>query len=550
MVAHRRSTARYCPAPRVGERVRVGRSVFSRMQSSQRASWWITFVLLAALGGAWALASPSTGAPDEGDHVVNANAVARGELVGDPLSAHQRAALGPSSGQRSAYRSVDVPELYGTMTTGCFAFKPDATADCLSIAGPTRNGPVVTPVARYPPAYYAFVGLVARPFVPGGLALHMMRFASVALMAALLASAVASLRRAESARFRLVGLLASVTPMVLFINASVNPNGPEIAAALALWVSGAVLVRELEQGAEIDGRLVLRIGIAATILAVARQDSPLWLGLIVVTLGLLAGWRHVRSMWRSRGLRIWGTVVVLCTVAQLAWVIGVGTLAADHSVFFPLDVAGSAAARTSIGNTFWWYHQMIGYFGWLDTPSPELTVFLWTLVIGGLVVLALGLGARRWVLATLAVLGVTIALPIVLECAQSQGYGTGHWQGRYALTFAVGAPILAVLALEQDELIARLSASIMPGAIAVALGVAQVTAFAQNLRRYTVGAHGRVWFFLDPKWSPPFGAGVLFAGFVVVLAATYIWLLTAGALRPVPAIDTPEPAPAESATVN
>jgi hypothetical protein len=362
---------------------------------------------------------------------------------------------------------------------------------------------------------------------------------------------VASLRRAESARLRLVGLLASVTPMVLFINASVNPNGPEIAAALALWVSGAVLVRELEQGTEIDGRLVLRIGIAATILAIARQDSPLWLGLIVLTLGLLAGWRGVRAMWTSRGFRIWGTVVALCTAAQLAWVIGVGTLAADHSVFFPLDLTRSAAARSSIGSTFWWYHQMIGYFGWLDTPSPELTVVLWTFVIGGLVLLALGLGARRWAVAAVAVLAVTIALPIILEFAQSLGYGTGHWQGRYALTFAVGAPILAVLALEQDDLASRLSTSLLPGAIALALGVAQVTAFAQNLRRYTVGAHGRVWFFLDPKWSPPFGAGVLFGGFIVALAVTYVWLLTAGALRSVHGpIDASDRAPAEPVAVH
>jgi hypothetical protein len=525
--------------------------VFSRVRSSQRASWWLTFVLLAALGGAWALASPSTGAPDEGDHVVNASAVARGELVGDALSAQQKAALSPGRGQKSAYRSVDVPELYGTMTTGCFAFKSEVTANCLSISGPTRIGPVLTPVAWYPPAYYAFVGLIARPFTPGSLAIHIMRFASLALMAALLASAVASLRRAESARLRLVGLLASVTPMVLFVNASVNPNGPEIAAGLALWVSGAVLVRELEQGAEIDGRLVARIGIAATMLAVARQDSPLWLGLIVLTLGLLAGWRRVRTMWASRGLRIWGTVVVLCTAAQLAWVVGVGTLDAAHSVFFPLGFSRSEAARSSIGSSFWWYHQMIGYFGWLDTPSPELTVALWTFVIGGLVLLALGLGARRWAVATVAVLGVTIVLPIVLEYAQATGHGTGHWQGRYALTFAVGAPILAVLALEQSDLAARLSASLLPGAIALALGVAQVDAFAQNLRRYTVGAHGHIWFFLDPKWNPPLGAGVLFAGFIVALALTYVWLLTAGALRPTPApIDEPEAAPAESLPVH
>ena len=73
-----------------------------------------------------------------------------------------------------------------------------------------------------------------------------MRIAGAALMAALLASAVASLRTGASFRLRLVGFLVGLTPMVLFLGASVNPSGAEIAAGLAVWASGIVLVRTTE----------------------------------------------------------------------------------------------------------------------------------------------------------------------------------------------------------------------------------------------------------------------------------------------------------------
>jgi hypothetical protein len=500
--------------------------VLSRVRGSSRASWWLTFVLLASLGGFWALGSAPTGAPDERDHVINASAVARGELVGDRLTRAQRSALAPGNGQKSAYRSLDVPELYGETNTGCFAFQKEVTAACLHFSGSTRVVPVVTNVAWYPPAYYALVGLLTRPVPAGSKALYAMRLVTVAVMAALLASAVASLRRGPSSRLRLLGFLGALTPMVLFLDASVNPNGPEIAAGLALWASGAVLVDEVGAGAEPDGRLIRRVGIAAVVLALSRQDSLLWLGLIVVVLLALAGRRGIASLWRATGLRIWTAVVAVCGAAQVAWILVVGTLSADHSVFAPLDLPAHEAIRAAIGRSPEWYHEMIGTFGWLDTPSPALTVVTWTVVIGALLALAMALGRRRWWLATVVVFAITFLLPIALEFAQAVGWATGHWQGRYALPFAVGVPLLATMSLERDGPGARLSASLLPVGLAAALGVASVFAFAQNVRRYTVGYDGHVWFFLDPQWSPPGGALLITVGFTVAMGLTIAWLLT------------------------
>jgi hypothetical protein len=523
------------------DEARRDRRIVSGVQGSARASWWITFLLLAALGGAWALASPPTGVPDERDHAINAAAVARGQLVGDALTPAQRAALAPGRGNKSAYRSVDVPEIYNDANTQCFAFAENATAACFHFDGSDRITKVITPVTWYPPAFYAFVGTVARPFDPGPDALYVMRFASAVLMAALLASAVASLRRFASPRVRMLAFLTALTPMALFLGASVNPSGVEIVAGLAVWASGVVLVREATSARAVDGRVALRFVIAAAVLALSRQDAPFWLLLILVTLAVVAGAAGLRVLWQSRTLRFGAIAVGLCTLATAIWVFSVGTFSSEHNVFLPRNLSDSATLRQSIGRSFTWYREMIGWFGWLDAPSPALTVVLWTLVLGGLVVLAVALGQPRWALAAVAVLVATFALPIVLEFVQSQGVGAGHWQGRYALPFATGAPLLAAVSLERDDIAARVSAGALPVLVAIALFIGQVGAIYQNLRRYAVGYDGKIWFVSGAPWSPPLGSLAILVAFTVAFALLAWWLLT---LRPV---RTPDRVP-EAAT--
>lgn len=519
------------------DEARRDRTFVSRMQGSARVSWWVTFVLLVALGGAWALASPPTGVPDERDHAINAAAVARGQLVGDALTPAQKAALAPGRGNKSAYRSVDVPEIYRDANTECFAFAENATAACFHFDGPDRIAKVITPVTWYPPAFYAFVGTVARPFDPGPDGLYVMRLASAVLMAALLASAVASLRRFATPRVRMLGFLTALTPMALFLGGSVNPSGIEIVAGLAVWASGVVLVREAVGARAVDGRVALRFVLAAAVLALSRQDAPFWLLLILGTLSVVAGIAGLRVLWQSRTLRFGAIAVGACTLATAVWVFSVGTFSSEHNVFLPRNLSDSATLRQSIGRSFTWYREMIGWFGWLDAPSPALTVVLWTLVLGGIVVLAVALGQPRWAMAAVAVVVATFALPIVLEFIQSQGVGAGHWQGRYALPFAVGAPLLAAVSLERDDIAARVSAGALPPLVAIALFVAQVGAIYQNLRRYAVGYDGKIWFLSDAPWSPPLGSLPILLGFAVAFGLLAWWLLT---LRPIP---NPEPTP-------
>ena len=164
-------------------------------RSAARRAWWISFVLLGALGTLWAIATPIYGAPDEPSHVLRAASVARGEVIGDERQGSPPACHRPGvdcAYWRGHFHYVRVPA--GLVTDGrevpprdprfhmpCFAFRPDVPAACFGSL-PNRGGLRTTPtnVGLDPPAYYAVAGLpsLVVPSRPG-LTVYLMRFLDV-----------------------------------------------------------------------------------------------------------------------------------------------------------------------------------------------------------------------------------------------------------------------------------------------------------------------------------------------------------------------------------
>jgi Predicted membrane protein (DUF2142) len=505
-------------------------SLLRSPRESERRAWWVSFLIVALLGALWALSSPPTAAPDEEAHVIRAAAVVRGEFVGRRLTSAQvdelfvRYGFGgdEGAGNLTPYRSVTVPEIYDRPNWGCFVDHPNRTAACLDFSGPQRDASVVTHVASYPPEYYAWVGLFARPGSAGPRAVYVMRLASLVLAAALVASAAASLGRLGGAPVVKLGLLVALTPMLLFLAGSVNPNGLEVAAGLALWVSGAVLVAEARASPDrqVDRRLVARVGVAASALVLSRQSGPLWSGLILLILAGLAGKHGMRGLRSSHALWAWAAVLTACLIAQMAWIVRLDALDKHQLLGAPTHESTGELVRTAVGDSFVFYREMIGAFGWDNVPAPAFTPLVWTSVLGGLTALAVAFGRRREVVVLLVVGLLTAVLPVVYFVAQS---GYAPWLGRYGLPIAFGVPVLAGLAL-RDLAIRRprRAAVILAGG---ALVVGHVLAYAQNLRRYTVGANGTLWFWTNPSWSPPVPPLVLLLGAIVATVVWAGWLL-------------------------
>jgi hypothetical protein len=62
-------------------------------------------------------------------------------------------------------------------------------------------------------------------------------------------------------------------------------------------------------------------------------------------------------------------------------------------------------------------------------------------------------------------------------------------------------------------------------AVGVVTAVAQFLAFADDLRRYTVGGTRDLLYFLHPQWQPPLPPFLLTLGYAVLVVAFVGWLL-------------------------
>jgi Predicted membrane protein (DUF2142) len=490
------------------------RGLFTKRPPSGRVQWWVSFVLFTLLVSAWALADPLSAGPDEPEHLARAASVARGELIGPPRPE-----------QPDHVRFIKVPNRLARarFAHGCFAFRPAVTAEC----GPTLNsGPdgverVGIANGRYPPTLYGVLGLPSL-IERSSAGFYLVRIWGAALCGALFASALLSLREARMPWLAASGLAFALTPMVFFIASIVNPSNLEIAGGVALWASGVVLVSKARDGV-VDGRGVARTAIAAGVLVLARPLGMVWLGAAGVVLLLLCTWPGLRLLLRSRVAQVWGGVVALCIAFELGWIAYYDTLGSKAPLGESADgLSNLEVLKRTLGYTNASYGEMIGRFGWLDTPAPSLTVVLWTAALGLLVALALGLTRRRVAVSIAVLLGLVVVVPATLELIEARRFGFG-WQGRYTLPLAVGLPILCGFALAQES-----RRRLPRGRLAIVLGIAFVVAhflaFGENLRRYTVGINGPLTFWLDADWSPPLPSSLLLVAFAVLLVALALWL--------------------------
>ncbi|SNR73851.1 DUF2142 domain-containing protein [Blastococcus mobilis] len=486
-----------------------------------RAAWWAAFAVLSMLGGLWAVADPVFSVPDEPAHVVYAAAIVRGEF------------FAPTEGIDT---TVTVPRTYADAHTAgaCFIFDGAVPAGCAEpFVAQDGTAEVVTTAGRYPPAYYLYAGS-ATLLADGATAIYLMRFLTVLLCAALLASAFSSARETRSP-WPVTGIVLACTPMVLFFTGAVNPQGPELAAGIGLWSAGLALLttsadRSDSGRSRVPPRLVARCVAAAAVLSVIRPLSIVWLGLIVLVVLLArATGPSVRELLRSRSLIAGGIGIGVLVAVSAVWIVYRDAL---RQWARPTDLEFERAALFSVSKLDLELHEMVGVFGWLDNWAPGAVYILWFAAVGTLVALALAVGTRRERLALASIVLISLVVPVLSELS-SYRESAFAWQGRYILAFSAGLVVLSgyVLVGTMPPVIA---ARVARGLV-VAAGVAHVVAFIGNLNRYVHGIHG-FWFIDEPGWRPPLPAGLLILAFLVTIGVALFLLLRVLAER-----DAPEP---------
>ncbi|MBG6215263.1 hypothetical protein RCH23_003221 [Cryobacterium sp. CAN_C3] len=492
-------------------------------QSKDRSQsvFWPAFALVAALSTLWALASPILSVPDENAHALKAVAQVHGQVIGYHVPGIK-------------HTVVDLPEGYRySPQILCFATQPDQPANCgVELGDADGTDWFNTWVGAYNPVYYYVVGWPSL-ILDGSAGIYAMRIMSGLFGAVLMAWAFQAAMSVRRARWMPLGLAFVATPMVVYLLGSVNPNGFEIAASVALWVA---LLRLLQQ---FDGRdrgqvsslsrryLWFIVTVSAIGLALARATGPLWVIVVVGLCFIAAGWLPVKRLFTTGTSYLWLALVAAGGLFSIFWTLGGGSLSSQANASDAPLVGGSFLAGFAyvLRTTPAFLQEALGYFGWFDAPLGGTVYWLFVAAASILVVTAIGAANRRSGLTLAAVIGAAIFVPALV-----QGYSVSQtgiiWQGRYGLFLYLGVVIVAAWVLSarasnRADFLSTRFTWIGSGLLA-AYGF---VAFVVVMWRYVVGAAepiSEMW--KNPSWQPPLGWMTLVALYALVSLAFFGWV--------------------------
>lgn len=177
---------------------------------------------------AWVMATQPFAAPDEPSHYLRALSIANGHLLG-PTVPYPYGGLMPAqlAWVDQGTRAVWVPAGQSPPVP-CIDHKPDFAV----LAPGCREA---SEVGNYHPLPYLLPALALDMSNDSTTGLYLSRLASAIPCLAFILLAFALLW--DGSAWSLLGPLAAITPMVLFVSSIVNPNGLELAACLAFAAS-------------------------------------------------------------------------------------------------------------------------------------------------------------------------------------------------------------------------------------------------------------------------------------------------------------------------
>jgi hypothetical protein len=463
----------------------------------------LAFLGFFLLGASWSVALPYDGPPDELQHVVKAYAVGGGEL------------LAPKSNRFTVPVSLVPPG------TGCFRWRLQRAANCQTTPGTggavtDRTTSSMSGAGTANPAYYLLVGPIIHAW-PDFAGIIVARLLTAAVVSAVLAASMALLAGLSTRRWLLPGMLAACTPVAISLEGAVNAAGVEIATGIGLWVALVALV-DAEEASPAAAWLA---GVCAGLMGVLRGFGVGWLALIVVVAGLGLSRRRIAFLYRFRALRISTGVALVLACYGWVWTWSVSAPIPDRPIPTPLNPSVMEVFHLWAGVStpdmylfqLWtrvpYYLQgMVGLMSYGDVPLPEGLFLLWFSAVGLLVFGAVVFCTWR---TRLRIAGMVLVGLGILVSGDVAALRVGFYlsQGRYALVFLVGAPLLAGYALGRQAILGDRQLGQLTRTYAVVLLPMQMVALWVTMlrfehgvpRRFPIGA-------VDPligAWLPPYG---------------------------------------------
>jgi predicted membrane protein DUF2142 len=475
---------------------------------------WLPLVVgWVLLGLAWAMASAPFGAPDESEHYERAVSVSDGVMAGKeapiPLD------INTPSGRwfHQTARVVAMPAGLSPTNAACFAHDRNASAACAGTSpSPAAKTEFTIGVGGYQPLPYLAPAVALKPASAPVPALRLARLAGLLVALLMIGAAVAVLRAPDGDPLALLGPMAAVTPMVLYLASSLTGSGLEITSAIAFSAS---LLRLSRPG--IQPRWIWAVaGISGSALDLSRAPGPLWL---VIATVLVIALRGPRGSWRiaregGRAALIAGAAVLIAVLFNRAWEAGYGIQ--DLPIGFEDP---RSALRTSMTVLRDVAPQFIGKFGYLEFGLPRSATNTWFCAVALLVLAAFLVATwqQRFVLA--GSVAMCAAVPMFMYIAIFRHTGNFGLQGRHVLGIVVFVSLLAgELLYRQRARLPAVASRFLVTVIPLAVAAVQFVAWSTVARRYATGLDGPVNILRNPEWSPPLGWGPWFALTVIGVA--------------------------------
>lgn len=393
-----------------------------------RGRWLGVFALFFLLLAAWSLATAPITAPDEAAHVFRAYSIWHGEVVN---------ATRGSQGLGSPATDVTVSRALAELDeeVACATGVHPATRPCDSPApsGPTTRAP--SGAARYNPLYYALVGIPSVA-VDGRALVYLMRLISIVLCSALCTTAFISACRTTALGG--LGVLLALTPASAYLMGTVNPNGVEIAAALATWTLGVRLGSGLAEPPQ--SRVWIQFAVCSALLSVLRVISPLWLVIIWVVTLHRKGRAIARLLRHDRRAFIAGLIAIMGIAENAVWSLASGSLnIARPERWVIAPASGVGALIENIERSYSWWHEAWAAFGYLNWYFPSSLYGLPLIALAAFGVAVRPSRRSVFEVGLLVLLAEVISVALATSEYQTLGY---WWQGRYTLPLICGVPIL------------------------------------------------------------------------------------------------------------
>jgi hypothetical protein len=273
-----------------------------------------------------------------------------------------------------------------------------------------------------------------------------------------------------------------------------NPSAIEICSAIAVW---SVLPSIYQDKA--SGRMTRTIFLAAGVLLIATRP----IGIVMYVVVSVISWvtfGSTKLIPFIKANKVALLIHSLTAVLMAWWYVAVYSYQTSPSL-----TAGAEKVSTTTQFTRSMNHipelldQVVGNFGWLDTPIPRGALWLYVLCTAVVVIAALNQLGKRSALA-LTVLSMTvICVSIAIDMNFYAMFGWFGAQGRHIAPILVGVPLLVAT---QSNFGTRLQT-----AIVTSWSVVMVWAGLGALRRYTVGVNGNNTFsiFTERAWNPSIG---------------------------------------------